>query len=228
MHEITTNSFEVNDEHSVTSLKLNNNSIIVLPVLFNELTNLAELKIISRSLTTVDENFQPPNLNELSFFSCPFTVIPKALIQCTSLKSLWISGSKITSIPKEIGELINLECLKLNNNKIKIIDTSIRNLQNLSILDVGCNFIKELPSVLVELENLTILKVHVNNLDELPEDINKLHKLQVLEIYCNFLTRLPHLPPDLKYLDVSSNFNLEYFGKTFSTNAVWFNGGSPS
>ena len=209
LHEITTNSFEVNDKHSITILKLNNNNILVLPVLLNEFKNLAELKITSRSLTTVDENFQPPNLNELSFFSCPFIVIPKALIQCTSLKSLWISGSKITSIPKAIGKLINLECLKLNNNKIKSINTSVRNLQKLSILDVGCNFIDELPSVLVELENLTILKVHVNNLDKLPEDINKLHKLQVLEIYCNFLTRLPQLPLDLKYLDVSSNFNLE-------------------
>lgn len=209
LHEILTNEFEVDESHAVTSLKLNFNNLTELPNLFNNLHHLKELKLTSRSLAKLPEDFHPPTLKDLSFFSCKFSVIPKAVFNCRSLVNLWISGTNIKIIPEEIKELVNLEVIKLNNNKINAIHENIRLLTKLTMLDVGCNQLKEIPMAFFELPNLSILKMHVNYLEEIPKEVIHLEKLQILELYCNFLTRIPPLPADLQYLDVSSNFNLE-------------------
>lgn len=209
LHEILTNEFEVDESHSITSLKLNFNNLTELPNLFNVFTHLKELKITSRSLVSLPLDFNPPILKDLSFFSCDFSAIPKSIFNCHSLVNLWISGTKITIVPEEIRELVNLEMLKLNNNKIKIIHENISLLTKLTLLDVGCNLLKEIPMAVFELPNLSILKMHVNYLEEIPREVIHLKRLQILELYCNFLTRIPPLPPELQYLDISSNFNLE-------------------
>lgn len=209
LHEITKNDFEVNEEHSIISLRLNFNNLTELPNLFNAFTNLKELKLTSRSLSSLPSPFCPPSLQELSLFSCDFTEFPHALFNCSLLENLWVSGTKITSIPAEITILQNLVSLKLNNNKIKSIHDNIQTLTNLSVLDLGCNFIDDLPKSVCSLHNLTVLKMHVNNLKELPKEILELVNLQILDLYCNFLKKIPSLPSSIQYLDLSSNFNLE-------------------
>ena len=209
LYGITTNEFEVNDDHSVISLKLNFNNITDLPDTFNEFPNLSELKITSRSLVTISENFFPPNLTDLSFFSCNFESIPEALFNCNSLKNLWIAGTKVQEIPEQIAKLHNLETLKLNNNKIKDIHFNLGRLTNLSVLDLGCNLIREFPSSILKLQMLTILKLHVNYIRKLPKELLQLEHLEILEMYCNFIEKIPKLPANLQYLDISSNFNLE-------------------
>lgn len=209
LHEITANEFEVNDDHSITSLKLIFNNMTLLPDLFNEFTHLKELKITSRSLTQLADNFHPPIIKVLSFFSCQFDHFPEQLFNCTTLVSLWLSGTNIIKIPDQIATLNALEILKLNNNKIKTVSSAIEQLHRLTILDLGCNALKTIPPALFSLRDLMILKLHVNYIESVPEEIGTLEKLQIFEIYCNFITSLPPLPASLQYLDVSSNFSLE-------------------
>ena len=209
LNKLTANEFDINEDHSVTYLKINCNHIEILPGYLSLLTNLQELKIISRSLYHIADNFKPPKLRELSLFSCKFKIFPPAIFECSELTNLWISGSEIKEIPDEIANLRKLLSLKLNNNRIQTITENITDLHDLSILDLGCNQLRKLPTVLFELENLTILKLHVNYLEKIPRALIKLINLQILEIYCNHLLSLPPLPSSIEYLDISSNFQLE-------------------
>ena len=208
-HELTANEFDVNEDHSIISLKINFNNLTKLPSLFNEFSNLVELKIVSRSLLEITEQFKPPKIESLSFFSSEFRQFPKAILNCSTLLHLWISGSKIKVIPKEIEKLQRLQSLKLNNNKIATLDPQIKSLLNLSIVDLGCNQLQEFPEGLLHLPNLSILKLHVNYIETIPSGLDQLKNLQILEVYCNHLIKLPKLPSGLEYLDISSNFNLE-------------------
>lgn len=207
-NDFTSNEFEVNEEHSITVLKINSNLIKEISSSFNIFIDLRELKITSRTIERISNDFCPPNLEELGFFSCNFAKIPLAIFNCTKLKNLWISGSKIQEIPDEINNLRALEVLKLNNNNIKKIPHDLT-LLNLTVLDLGCNMLDELPITICNLPNLTILKLHVNCLRYLPQELINLKNLQILELYSNFLTEIPKLPQNIHYLDLSSNFNLQ-------------------
>ena len=207
-NDFTSNEFEVNEEHSITVLKINSNLIKEISSYFNVFTDLRVLKITSRSIERISNDFCPPNLEELALFSCNISEIPLAIFNCTTLKSLWISGSKIQVISDEINNLHTLEVLKLNNNNIKKIPQDLK-LPNLTVLDLGCNMLDELPITVCKLINLSILKLHVNCLRYLPQELINLKNLQILELYSNFLTKIPKLPPNIHYLDLSSNFNLQ-------------------
>jgi Leucine-rich repeat (LRR) protein len=203
------NEFEIDDDYSVVSLKLNYNSGFNFPDLLYDFKNLRELRITSRSLKHIPHvSFKFSVLEDLSFYSCSFENFPSEIFKFTKLKSLLISGTQIKIIPKDIRKLKNLEYLKLHNNKIEIINKNIKFLKKLYYLDLGCNCLQTIPKELFKL-NLQVLKIHVNKLEHIHEEIIQLNELRTLEVYSNKFSMIPELPKMLEYLDVSSNFELE-------------------
>lgn len=93
-----------------------------------------------------------------------FKIIPKAVLNISSLEVLSMEGNQIKEISKNIVQLKNLRYLSLEGNKLKYIPDEISELSNLEYLDLSFNEISDIPISLQKLKKLELLDFASNNL----------------------------------------------------------------
>ena len=163
---------------------LSGTNIKKLPDGFENLQNMLELYLLSRSLIEI-----PPlmNFKNLRIFECQ---------------------AKVDSIPESFSELDELEEIKLYNNTVREIP-NIAKFQKLRRLEIFKTSIDYLPPGITQLHALKTISVPQNPIRSLPEDFSNLStSLEILDVSKTNLTKLPRkfLFPELKTLNLEETF----------------------
>lgn len=104
-----------------------------------------------------------------------FTQFPYQLLECRSLREIYLGSNKIGVLPRSYEQLVNLEVLYLGGNQIKCVPEEFCQLTNLSSLNLSNNLIGSLPTSLARLRKMTSLYLQGNNLTTLPIELVKLN-----------------------------------------------------
>lgn len=104
-----------------------------------------------------------------------FTQFPYQLLDCRSLREIYLGSNKISLLPRTWEQLAALEVLYLGGNQIKCVPDELSQLKSLSSLNLSNNLIGSLPSSLARLKNMTSLYLQGNNLTTLPVELVKLN-----------------------------------------------------
>lgn len=104
-----------------------------------------------------------------------FTQFPYQLLDCRSLREIYLGSNKIGLLPRTWEQLSQLEVLYLGGNQIKCVPDELSQLKSLSSLNLSNNLIGSLPSSLARLKNMTSLYLQGNNLTTLPVELVKLN-----------------------------------------------------
>jgi len=166
------------------------------------------------------------NLDTLHIETTPFEngIVPDALANFKTLKTLMIYDSPIKKMTEQLGTLINLDRIQLINCSLTYLP-DLSNLQKLNALDVPCNNISRiggLPSVhrldltINLLSEIPVLK-NPENLEALYIDYNPLKSALPILLYKNLevlfmkFATLTSIPPaidqlqKLAYLAIAGN-----------------------
>ncbi|CAA0104913.1 E3 ubiquitin-protein ligase SspH2 [BD1-7 clade bacterium] len=188
----------INQLKKLKTLNLSNNRLIRLPAVF-DLPALEELAVgRNYNVDSPDTLPLPPGLsNSVNFHTLNLTTSkriqpPVDLAQLTSLKNLYISGTRIGSWLSDIPSLNNLERLTLSYiSALDQLPTNLGDLQNLKRLDISDNNLASLPESIIELAGLEYLNASRNGISVLPSLIGDASSLRVINLYDNALTELP-------------------------------------
>lgn len=104
-----------------------------------------------------------------------FTQFPYQLLECRSLREIYLGSNKIGVLPRSYEQLANLEVLYLGGNQIRSVPEEFCQLKCLSSLNLSNNLISSLPTSLARLKNMTSLYLQGNNLTTLPVELVKLN-----------------------------------------------------
>lgn len=145
---------------------------------------------------------------EIDFIFKGLTILPEAIKNLSSIKTLILRYNQIMSLPEWIGSFKNLEFLNLNVNNLTELPESIGSLSSLKELSLWKNELRKLPKSIGTLLSLENLNLRLNQLEILPESIGNLSSLKELNLHDNKLTFLPrsigHLS-SLEKLNISWN-----------------------
>jgi Leucine-rich repeat (LRR) protein len=103
------------------------------------------------------------------------TQFPYQLLECKTLREIYLGSNKICALPRTYEQLTSLEILYLGGNQIKCIPEEFSQLKSLTSLNLSNNLISSLPNSLVKLKNMKNLALHGNNLTTLPIELVKLN-----------------------------------------------------
>ncbi|CAB1320301.1 unnamed protein product [Coregonus sp. 'balchen'] len=204
---------------TISTLRLNNNSLTTLPV---ELRTLQRVSNVNDGQLCLGLFYLPASyityvfilhmllfviylhtakLTELNLGNNALEEIPSVLKYLNSLKKLYLFGNHITRLPPEVLEgLHNLTLLNLNHNHISVLPPEIK-----SLLD---NQLEELPVEIGFLKKMVEINLTNNELGRLPKQIYSLSQLARLYLARNNLTELPEGViglMKLRVLDVAGN-----------------------
>lgn len=104
-----------------------------------------------------------------------FNQFPYQLLDCRTLREIYLGSNKIGVLPRSYEQLSNLEVLYLGGNQIKCVPEELSQLKRLSSLNLSNNLISSLPTSLARLRNMTSLYLQGNNLTTLPVELVKLN-----------------------------------------------------
>ncbi|KAI5286295.1 cysteinyl-tRNA synthetase [Ascosphaera aggregata] len=144
----------------LTFLDISNNRVCDLQhANLNELHTLVSLKMANNKLATLPNYFAEfPSLRSLNISSNSFTEFPWILSQVSSLVELDISFNKVTRFPS-VGNLTALERLWITNNQLRgKLPQEFKNLTSLKEIDARFNKISSIDnlSTLPRLEQLFV------------------------------------------------------------------------
>jgi leucine-rich repeat protein SHOC2 len=186
----------------LTSLRLGNASLRVLPAVIANLPSLVELALDRCTQLDLDDAFEKlartPALQILRISGA--TVLPDAVAKLARLRVLDLGHGKLKGLPASIGRLDALEELDISHNPIKTLPDELCTVRTLRVLraeDVG---LKKLPSKLGRLASLEDLRVTGDHLSGVPSSIGDLRKLRTL-----------HLPEHVDVPDSIYRLSLESF-----------------
>ncbi|XP_002063867.3 leucine-rich repeat and death domain-containing protein 1 [Drosophila willistoni] len=140
-----------------------------------------------------------------------FKDVPMDLFLYEDLEEVYLKENYISVIPKWLLNITTLKFIHLAGNNLYELPVDIYLLENLEFLDVSNNELKELPSTLGLLLRLQQLNVSGNQLSELPVEMSSLRNLEQLNIAKNQFRRLPLQLSEcirLNELNVSDNEDL--------------------
>ncbi len=160
-----------------------NNQLSSLPIQIGDLANLEELHLGSNQIFNIPTTIS--NLSSLEFFDLSnnrLNTLPELSI---SMKELYFNNSSFTELPATIFSLVNLEKMTFAGNMISDIPSGIGNLSKLISLDASYNAIMTLPSSIKNLQLLSSLNLSHNLLADLPGELYDLSNLQILNISSN-------------------------------------------
>ncbi len=209
-------SIQCNENLTIHSLLLNNNSLKSVPSLISFFENVHTVDLSSNSLKKLDSDLcklvNLKNLiikdNLLDDMSIPkdlaenlsrieminlsgnmFTQFPYQLLAMSTLRELYLGSNKISSLPRNYDQLQRLEILYLGGNQLRSIPEELcQQLRNLTSLNLSNNVINSLPNIMTKMKKLKNLALHNNNLTTLPVELVKLN-LQELSLRNNPLVR---------------------------------------
>eukprot|EP00052_Salpingoeca_macrocollata_P017652 m.144139 g.144139 ORF g.144139 m.144139 type:complete len:941 (-) comp20452_c0_seq1:112-2934(-) len=108
-------------------------TLTALPEELFTLTNLKTLELNKNNLVTLPQNICNLPLKNFRAKKNKFTEFPSALLQCSTLVDINLSGNQITSVP-DLPNLTKLYRLKLRNNMVTTLAESLRTLTKLKRL----------------------------------------------------------------------------------------------
>ncbi|XP_030566451.1 leucine-rich repeat protein soc-2 homolog isoform X1 [Drosophila novamexicana] len=120
------------------------------------------------------------------------SVIPKWLLNITTLKFIHLAGNNLSELPADIYMLENLEFLDVSNNELTELPKTLGLLLRLQQLNVSGNQLTELPVELNTLRNLEHLNIAKNQFRRLPLQLSECVRLNELNVSDN--EALLHLP----------------------------------
>ncbi|XP_037717937.1 leucine-rich repeat-containing protein 18 isoform X3 [Drosophila subpulchrella] len=126
------------------------------------------------------------------------SVIPKWLLNITTLKFIHLAGNNLSELPTDIYMLENLEFLDVSNNELKELPPTLGLLLNLQQLNVSGNQLTELPVELSSLRNLEHLNIAKNQFRRLPIQLSECVRLNELNVSDN--EALVHIPERISNL----------------------------
>lgn len=148
------------------------------------------------------------------------TGFPPKILECTHLKTLWLSGgttewqgtvistyAPIKQIPDALGRLVRLTSLSLKNLAVDTLPESLGNLQDLESLYVHACTLTSVPGSVLRLPKLKSLTLDRTEIKELPGPTH-LPELMTLRLEGNLLKTLPESlvdQPKLKTLYLKDN-----------------------
>ena len=154
-------SFELNGIRNITRLELRENHQLQLPKEFTFL-KLTILKIKNCSLKALPENFNCPELQELSIAGNQLERLPRKLAKSSGLNILDISRNCFKSLTNVFENLTNLETFICHHNQIETFPESVvHSLSRLRRLDIYRNRFTKLP-LLSDWNELEWIRLHKN------------------------------------------------------------------
>ena len=171
---------------TLTSLSLNSNGLVELPVAMGKLRHLRKLRMEGNLLRE----------------------LPAPILALTRLEELGLACNQLTGLPEGIGNLSRLTELWLVSNEISYLPQSIGTLTRLRKLELSANALHELPRSIAKLRALTHLWLSNNSLSTFPQPLCALDHLEVLDVHGNQLTTIPRVVgtmPALKTLLLEGN-----------------------
>jgi hypothetical protein len=148
----------------------------VLPDSIGNLTQLADLSVVSENFESLPESFG--NLSSLCYLTLLFmknlTCLPESFGRLTALQALNLKGSnELTALPMSFGKLQRLRCLYLTEMKsLAELPPSVCDLPLEYLRLKCCPALRSLPSPLKSLKQLHLLDCC--ELDDSPEIITLL------------------------------------------------------
>ncbi|BFY99473.1 hypothetical protein BsWGS_02513 [Bradybaena similaris] len=145
----------------LTTLLLDTNELLQVPV---EITLLA-------------------NLERLTLSNNKLTELPKGFKRLKKLTSLHLANNKLEKFPLEVCDIVSLVFLDASDNLIKILPKKISMLTNLETLLLFINQLTRLPDTIVNLRALRCLWLGNNSISALPMGFGYLSKLDWKDRY---------------------------------------------
>ncbi len=178
---------EVYKNSQIKVLLLSNNDIDILSDSIRYLKNLAHLDLYDNMLKVL-----PPAIGELDSLKTlnlggdsMTNLDPKTRTPPTRY------GNKLKHLPDEIGQLEKLQALYLDGNEFSTLPVQIGALKKLQVLHINNNRLRTLPDSLWALKDLRELDLRNNRLEILPPRVGELQKLQKLNLSFNRLKSVP-------------------------------------
>ncbi len=157
--------------------------------------SIVRLKVVQESLEVIPDLFNLlPNIESLKIRSSKLKIFPQSIEHLPKLKDLLVAINHYTEIPTIIGQMIQIQFLALEMNKVENIPNFLSNLIHLTHFCLESESVKELPSFIFEFSNLKYQFLNTKNIEYLP-DLKK-ESLTIKEIVWN-LESLKELPPNL-------------------------------
>lgn len=164
---------------NVETLDLSSNCLKVVSEDICRLVNLRVLVIKENELSDTSLpkqlSYRLSKLELVNLSGNQFTQFPYQLLDCRSLREIYLGSNKIGMLPRTWEQLSQLEVLYLGGNQIKCVPDELSQLKSLSSLNLSNNLIGSLPSSLARLKNMTSLYLQGNNLTTLPVELVKLN-----------------------------------------------------
>uniref|UniRef100_A0A1B0BJG8 PPM-type phosphatase domain-containing protein n=1 Tax=Glossina palpalis gambiensis TaxID=67801 RepID=A0A1B0BJG8_9MUSC len=209
---------------ALKSLNLSYNRLRIIERLSGRFVTLQSLQLQSNELQLLTDNL----------FSITYKCLKELNISCNKLQVL--PPSSVETATNDENAVMVLEDLRISNNSLddRIFATLFR-AKRLKVLHVAYNKISTIPADFLDTCScLEELILSGNLLQQLPDEISKLKYLEVLRLHSNLLLSIPSLnqismlkvldlahnhlnhldllsvlPRNLKYLDLSCNFQLQ-------------------
>jgi len=181
--------------HSVETILATNVSLLAIPHILTNYTNLKNLDLSYNQLTFVPD----------AIIECRFLVnlvlknnliedsgFPKTLVGLSNLKEINLSGNLLTRVPESVIQLsASLVSLHLGGNRIDSVPREIGLLKKLQVFYLGGNQLTEIPSEIGLLTQLKVFALCENQLETLPSTVSNLKQLKSLLLHRNRITALP-------------------------------------
>lgn len=170
--------------------------------------NLTHVNLSYNRLTSVDEALNFNALQDIVLSNNQLKVLPQALLNSSSIKSLDLAYNGISILPALSG-MKNLHFLGLDGNTISSLsNATFANMSNLHVLNLAANQLESIPQGTFEsLQQLRGLRLDSNALRDLNGIVASLGKLQWLNVSSNALEwfDFAFIPHTLEFLDISRN-----------------------
>jgi Leucine-rich repeat (LRR) protein len=170
-------------KHSLTHLRINDNSILKIPIWIKLLKVITEIFVDAITITDIPDAFfdlttlttmsaernrlnslnpgvgKLSNLTYLSLSTNVIKEIPLNLFKCTKLVHLSLDTNNLTVVQRFVSRLTELKELWLHRNMLKVLPNSIQRLSNLWVLSLAFNdwtggFFPRITSTLVSLKSI--------------------------------------------------------------------------
>lgn len=161
---------------ALKDLKLDGNSIRVLPSALSASSELAVISLDRNKLSWIPEViFSLPHLSVLSIAQNRLTAIPSGIKNLRDLSWVDLSGNSIKELPPEVGELSSLGYLDLSDTPVQSFPSQqMARLVSLVSLKLFHTSVESIPSEILNLPSLEKVFVSPNQLKSRPQDASKI------------------------------------------------------